>query len=119
MFSATFYFLGIAGFVMAATVCLTKGRRAGKCVEVNFADLRAASVCLFTTGQSPTWQSLRMTWMKWYARCQEKAMLKQKGLYSWSRTLALCAVLCIVGVLLETEYDKPISVSAILSGLGI
>ncbi len=38
-------------------------------------------------------------------------------MYSWSRTLAMCSALCLIGVLLEAEYDKPISVSTILAGL--
>ena len=34
MFSATFFFLGIAGFVVAALACLSRATRAGRCVEV-------------------------------------------------------------------------------------
>ena len=116
MFSATFYFLGLAGFVVAASACLTIGKRVGQRVEVDLADLRAASVSLLTAGRKPTWDEIRSLWMMWYARCQEKAIVKQKAIYSWARTLALCAVMCIVGALLEGEFDEPITVSRIWAG---
>jgi hypothetical protein len=116
MFTATFYFLGVAGFVLAASICLTKGRNAGQRVDVNLADLRVASVCLLTTGSKPTWQTVRTMWANWYLRCQEKAVREQKVMYSWARTLALCATLCLMGVLLEAAYDERISVSAIVAG---
>ena len=62
------------------------------------------------------WHEMKATWMEWYARCQEQAILKRKTMYSWARTLALCAVLCLVGVLLEAEFDQSISVRGILAG---
>jgi hypothetical protein len=116
MFSATFYFLGLAGFIVAASACLTMGRRIGQRIEVDLADLRVASVGLLTAGRKPTWDEIRSLWIVWYARCQEKAIAKQKAIYSWARTLALCAVMCIVGAILEAEFDEPITVSGILAG---
>jgi len=116
MFSVTFYFLGLAGFMVAASACLTMGRRVGQRVEVDLADLHVASVGLLTAGRKPTWEEIRSLWMMWYARCQEKAVAKQKAIYSWARTLALCAVMCIVGALLEGELDEPITMSHLLAG---
>jgi hypothetical protein len=118
MFTAAFYFVGLAGFIVGASACLTLGRQAGKRVEVDLADLRTASIGLLTAGRKPTWDEMRAMWMKWYAQCQEKAVLKQKATYSWARTLALCAMLCIVGVLLEVEFDEPISAPRILASFG-
>ena len=117
MFAATWYFLGLAGCLFAALLCFTRGKRACRHVEVDLADLRVASLCLVTAGTQPTWQAIKTMWMKWYLHCQETAIRKQAALYSWSRTLALCAVLCLIGVLLEAEYDRPISVSEILAGI--
>ena len=88
----------------------------GQRVEVDLADLHVASVGLLTAGRKPTWDEIRSLWMMWYARCQEKAIVKQKAIYSWARTLALCAVMCIVGALLEGEFDEPITVSRIMAG---
>lgn len=116
MLTATFYFLGVAGFLLAASTCLTMGRRAGQHIQVDLDDLRAASVSVLTSGKKPSWDEMRALWMKWYARCQEKAIAKQKVTYSWARTLALCATLCIVGALLEIEFDQSISLRSIIAG---
>lgn len=115
MFSATFYFLGASAFILSATACLTIGKRMSRNAKVDISDLREASLSVLTSGQNPTWDQVRALWIKWYARCQEKAALKQKAIYSWARTLALCAILCIIGVLLENEFDEPISFSRILA----
>jgi hypothetical protein len=134
MFMATFLFLGIAGLIVAVSACLAIGKRAGRYVEVDLDALSAASICLSAgrrkvadsttaTGNSePTqdeksrWREMKMVWMEWYGRCQEKSLLKQKTMYSWARTLALCAVLCVVGVLLEATFGQSISLSHILDG---
>ena len=116
MFAATWYFLGLAGCLLATLLCFTRGKKAGRRVEVDLADLRVASLCLVSAGSKPTWHAIRAMWMKWYLQCQHTAVRKQKAMYSWSRTSALCAVLCLIGVLLEAEYGKPISASTILAG---
>ncbi len=122
MFTAAFFFLGIAGFIVAASFCLSIGRRTAQHVEVDLAALRAASAWLSTAGTKPVWdrnakwQEIKATWMGRFARCQETAILKRKAMYSWARTLALCAVLCVVGVLLESEFDQSISLRGILAG---
>jgi len=134
MFTASFYFLGVAVFVLAASVCLSKGKRAGHCVEVDIDALRAASVCLptgrraaadsttatlykeLTWDEKARWKDMKAMWMQWYHRCQKNAILKQKAIYSWARTMALCALLCLVGVLLEAEFDQPITIGNILAG---
>lgn len=117
MVSATWYFWGLSGFLLTAIICLTRGRRACQHIEVDVADLRTASLCLVSAGTKPTWRAIRTMWMKWYLQCQDAAVRRQKALYSWSRTLALCAVLCLIGVLLEAEYERPISVRELLAGL--
>jgi hypothetical protein len=133
MFSATFCFLGIAGFIVAALACFSRAKRTGQCVEVDLAALRAASVYLSagrraeggtaaTSDQDPTadekvkWKEMKGMWMQWYARCQEKAIVRQKAMYSWARTLALCAALSLIGVFLEASFGEPISLSGILAG---
>lgn len=117
MIFATCYFLGLAACLVTALACFARGRQAGRNVAVNFADLRVASLCLASAGNRRTWRALRIKWMDWYLQCQDIATRKQAALYSWSRTFALCSVLCLIGALLEAEYDKPISISTLLAGL--
>ena len=106
MFAAVWYFLGLAACLLMALCCFTRGNRAGRRVEVDLGDLRVASLCLVSAGSKPTWHAIRALWMRWYLQCQETAIRKQKALYSWSRTLSLCAVLCLIGVLLEAELAR-------------
>ena len=102
MFYAVFFFLGVAGFILAATVCLSAGKRA--------ADRTTAA-----RGKEPTlnervkWQEMEPIWMVWYAQCRENAIKKQKAIYSWVRTLALCAALCLLGIVLNVELDEQAS----------
>ncbi len=132
--SVSFFFLGVAVFILAASVCLSKGKRAGCCVEVDLDALRAVSVCLPTERWAATdgarrkmykellwdkkvkWTNMKAMWMRWYRLCQEKAMLKQKAMYSWARTMALCALLCLVGVVLQADFNQPITIRTILAG---
>jgi len=134
MFTASFYFLGVATSIFAALFFLTTGKRAGKRVEVDLDTLHVASVCL-PTGRRATedvlsssmykdlsWEEkaklsdLKSFWMHWYERCKRKAFLRQKAMYSWARTMALCSVLCLIGVLLEAEFNQPITLHSILTG---
>ncbi len=134
MFILVFVFLGIAGLIVAALACLSAGKRAHQYVEVPLDALRAASVCLSagrraaadgttaTSDKEPTWdekakwQEMKVLWMQCYAKCQEKALVKQREMRQWARTLALCAALCLVGVFLESAFGQSISISNILAG---
>ena len=97
------------------------GKRAGQRVEVDLAALCATSACLSQVGKKPTWdgqakwQDIKTIWMKWCTRCQEAARLKQKAMYSWARTLTLCAALCLVGALLEVQFDESISIDHVVA----
>jgi hypothetical protein len=113
MFAATFYFLGGAGCILAAMVCLTKGRRVTQRVEVDLSDLKAASVSLLMAGKRPSWDEMRGLWMQWYARCQAKAFAKQQSIYSWARTLVLCAAICLIGIVVQVELDEQVSISRV------
>jgi len=135
MFTASFYFLGVAASILAASLCFSWGKRAGHCVKMEIDTLRTVSVCLptgrraaangttaaalykeLTWEEKARWRDMKAMWMQWYRRCQKNAILKQKAIYSWARTMALCALLCLVGVLLEAEFDQPITISNVLTG---
>ena len=134
MFTASLYFLGIAAFICAALFFLVTEKRAEKSVEADTDKLHAALIdsstgTQMTLGDLPSsmcrnlpseekarlsdWKSL---WMQSYIRVKRKAFLKQKAMYSWARTMALCAALCLMGVLLEAEFNQPITLQNILAG---
>jgi hypothetical protein len=134
MFTASYYFLGVAASICATLFFLTSGKRAGKSIEVDLDTLHAASICL-PTGRRVTigdlsssmcqnlpweekarlsdWKSL---WTQWYKACKRKASLKQQAMYSWARTMLLCSALCLIGVLLEAQFNQPITLHTILTG---
>jgi hypothetical protein len=134
MITLSYYFLGLATFILAATVCLAKGRRASHVAEVEIENLRTLSVCLpmprqpaaedaaaimykgLSWEEKAKWSHTKAMWLQWYTRLQEEAILRQKAIYSWARTLSLCALLCLVGVLLEAEFDQPITIRTVLAG---
>jgi hypothetical protein len=120
MFAAVFYFLALAGFMVAALVCLSRSNRAS--VEVDLAVLHttsnrlAAAARRTTTDKVVAWHEVKATWTHLVGRCCEKALLKQKALYSWARTFSLCAALCLIGVTLEATCGEEISVDNIVAG---
>jgi len=134
MLTISFYFLGLAVSILATLICFSTGKRAGKRVEVELDALHAAAVCL-PTGKRATADAaaaamykeltldekiklsdIKTIWIQWYERCKKKAVEKQKAMYSWTRTLALAAALCLIGVLLEAEFDQPITIRTVLAG---
>jgi hypothetical protein len=94
----------------AASVCLPSGRRVTP-------DGTATTIYKeLSWDEKAKWTDMKAMWSHWYHRCREKAVLKQKAMYSWARTMALCAVLCLFGVLLEAKFDQPITIDTILAG---
>lgn len=125
MFTASFFFLGLAVFVLAASVCLAWAKPVDNYVEMDRAILYATSVCLNPEGRSTANGTTAKMYKeptrddeetRWFSECQEMEIAEQRALYSWVRTLALCAVLCLMGVLLEAEFDQPITLHTILTG---
>jgi hypothetical protein len=133
MFTASYYFLGVAVSICATLFFLTSGKRAGKKVEVDLDTLHTATICLPRGRQmtsedvSAAYKDLpleekakfndsRSSWMRWYEQSKKKALMKQKAMYSWARTMSLCSVLCLIGVLLEAQFNQPITLHAVLTG---
>ena len=134
MFTASLYFLGIAASICAALFFLATGKRAEKSVEAETGRLHAASIDSSTERQMtlgdlsssmcqnlPSEEKARLSdwkslWVQSYIHVKRKAFLKQKAMYSWARTMALCAGLCLLGIVLKVELDERMSASQITSG---
>jgi hypothetical protein len=110
MFNLVLMFLGIGGFIVAALFYLSAVR------PVATADSTTTYNKKPTWDEKATWPEIKALWMEWYERCQEMEAPKQKALCSWGRTMALCAGLCLVGILLEVQYNQLISIDNILAG---
>jgi hypothetical protein len=133
MFTASYYFLGIAASICATLFFLTSGKRAGTKVEVDLDALHAATVCLprgsraasdelsaayrdLPPEEKAKFNDSRSLWTQWHEQCKKRAILKRKAMYSWARTMLLCSVLCLIGALLEAEFNQPITLQAVLNG---
>ncbi|MEN6450147.1 MAG: hypothetical protein ABFC96_06630 [Thermoguttaceae bacterium] len=133
MFTIAFCFLGIAGFIVAALACVWMAGKSDPSISVDVGGLHAAAACIseeMAAGDVPSVGDRSATpearakrreakelWMEWYAKCVEEVASRQKAFYSWARTLALCAAMSLVGVVMEAYYGEPISLSGIVAGL--
>ena len=68
-----------------------------------------------TWDEKAEWSQIKETWMTWYAQCQVWEAPKRKATLSWGRTMALCAGLCLLGIVLKVELDERMSKSQITS----
>jgi hypothetical protein len=134
MYIATLFFLGIAASIVMALTFFRRSKRANTRVEVDLDALRAASICISggrrmgeggaakpeepTMNEKERWHAIKLIWVECYSRCQEEAIIKQRAMLSWARTCALCAVLCLVGVLLEVEFGEFISIDSVVQNFG-
>ena len=66
----------------AATVCLPTGRQAvaDDVAPVFYKEL--------SWDEKARWRDIKAMWKRWYVHCRERAISRQKSLYSWARTLA-------------------------------
>jgi hypothetical protein len=111
MYFAAIVFLVLAGLMVLALICtsllkqpnwIRKGRPAKTPIPQN---------------DKVVWDEIKATWTEWDTHCKESKLPKQKTLLSWGRTFALCTGLCLIGVLLEVEFDCSVTVDHILAGL--
>lgn len=109
MYYAAFVFLVIAGIIALALAWISIGRQVHSAAH--------AQVGGEHTGLSEhaAWDEIRAVWTEWYSP-QQSNTSAERSLFSWGRTLAFCAALCLIGILLEIEFNSSISIDHIVSG---
>jgi hypothetical protein len=104
MFTATFFFLGLAVCLFAGLFCWSLARAAKTTKGPNMpAEEKAA------------WDQIKNAIIELHSRYESTETPKQKTLRSWAGTCIICAGLCMIGILLEAEYDKLITPESIFS----
>lgn len=103
MFTATFFFLVLAVCIFAGLICYSLARSAKAMKNVMPADEKAA------------WEQLKSAIYELHARYESTETPKQKVLRSWAGTCVICAGLCMIGILLEAEYDRLITPDSIFA----
>ena len=63
------------------------------------------------------WNRLKIAIMELYSRYESTETPKQKALRSWTGTFAICAGLCMIGIVLEVRYNQMVSARSIVAGL--
>jgi hypothetical protein len=104
MFAATFFFLGLAVCIFAGLICYTLARSAKQTVQL-------------PPNERAAWNRLKVAIMELYSRYESTETPKQKALRSWTGTFAICAGLCMIGIVLEVRYNTMISTRSVVSGL--
>jgi hypothetical protein len=106
MLAATYLFLGLGVFVLAALICFSNGRPP-----------LAIDMPIPTPawGQEAQWSEIKGLWLKWQIQCQEIVSRRQQTLLWWGHTFALCAALCILGIVLRARPDQQMAPSQIWS----
>lgn len=106
MVTFLFFFFGLALCLFAGVVCLALAKSMkGTPHEHLSADDRLA------------WYQIKAAMRDLYSRYEIRETPLQHSLRSWAGTLVICAGLCLIGIVLEVEYDQRISVDNIFSGL--
>lgn len=108
MLTAALFCFGVAAFIVAASVCLSIGRL-----------LRVNAVAALDKKREwdgkTTWEDMKAAFLVYYMRCQEKEAANRKRVLSWARTLLICAVLCLIGLGVQIEFDETASLQQIVA----
>ena len=100
MLNAIFFFLAIGGLLVLALACLSTREPAATVRNSAHWGKRP------TWSQEAKWPEIKSVWLEWHVRCQLLDAPRQKATLSWGRTMALCAAICLMGVVLKVELDE-------------
>jgi hypothetical protein len=109
MFTATFFFLGLATCILAGLVCFAMSR--------SLKTANAAHAIQPSPDEKAAWERLKKALVELHSRYEGIETSKEKTLRSWVGTLVICAGLCMIGILLEARFDGLISVKSVVSGM--
>jgi hypothetical protein len=108
MFTATFFFLGLAVCILAGLICFAMARS----LKVT----NTAHAIQPSPDERAAWERLKKALAELHSRYEGAETTKEKTLRSWVGTLVICAGLCMIGILMESRYDDMISAKSIVTG---
>ena len=106
MVTATFFFMGFAVCIFAGLICFALAKAVKTTIAVQLPPNERAA-----------WNRLRIAITELHSRYENMETPRQRALRSWTGTLVICSGLCMIGILLETRYDRVISMKGIVSGM--
>jgi hypothetical protein len=104
MFAASLFFLGLAVCLFASLSCFALAK---------FVKWDSASQS--SPEYAAVWNQIK-TAVQMYSQNPPEESTTQKALRSWTGTLVICAGLCMIGILLEVDYDRPITTDSVVAG---
>jgi SAM-dependent MidA family methyltransferase len=104
MFAALLFLLGFAGCLFAGLVCFSLAKF-----------VKWDSGSRSSPEYTAIWNEFK-TAIKMYSQNTPEESPTEKALRSWTGTLVICAGLCMIGILLEVDYGRPITPESIAAG---
>jgi hypothetical protein len=104
MYTATMLFLGLAVCTLAFAVCYALANRE-KTVNPN----------QLSADEKKIWTQIKSVMCELNSRYEKKMTRKQLILRSWAGTFAICAGLCLVGIVMEVKYRHPINTKNVVA----
>jgi hypothetical protein len=111
MYIATICFLGLAAGVTILLACRSVREQAK---TLNRTPCRQRKSEQY---DASTWDAIKVAWSDWHSYHPEKRSVAQVLMFSWGRTFALCAALCVIGMFLEVQVGRAMSIDEIVTDL--
>jgi hypothetical protein len=116
MFTAALIFLGLATMTVVALFFLRKKEHTETAAPSVASEGQQTQKLPSETNAN--WEDIQAVWMAEFGVRHESLTSQYAAASSWGRTFALCAILCIVGVLLEAHFNCRISIADMLAAIG-
>ena len=116
MFIAAQIFLALATIAVLSLFFLPEKQPVGTASPSSAPEVRRGQKLPWD--ENADWEDIKAAWIAEFSTSEENKTPQYVAASSWGRTFALCAVLCILGVLLETQFNRRISLAEILSCFG-
>lgn len=104
---ATFMFfsLGLSACIVGGLVCFAMART-----------MKGTPVSQLSPEDRVAWHQIKIAMMDLYSKYEVKETPTQRSLRSWAGTLVICAGLCLIGVVMEVEFDQRITMENVFAG---
>jgi hypothetical protein len=103
---ATFFFLMLSICIFAGLICYSMSR-----------SIKMARADHMSTHEKAAWDQIKTAIWELHSRYESTETPKQKALRSWAGTLVICAGLCMIGIVMEAQYNSFISPRTVISNL--
>jgi hypothetical protein len=105
MVTFMFFCVGLAACIVGGLICFAMAKT-----------MKGTPVSQLSPEDRVAWNQIKIAMMDLYSRYETKETPAQRSLRSWAGTLVICAGLCLIGVVLEVEFDQRITMDNVFAG---